>query len=530
MSSLVYLVRTEIKNRIKELRQKPGKLALYLLVLVLLVGALVSSIFGSQFSGGNPMSSDGLKGIYFAFLTMFTVIAVQKGLTSGDAIFSMNDVNLLFVSPLNARLVLIYGLLRLAGASFLGGFFILFQSSSAARFGVDFQGLLVLFFMFMLNVMLLSILSIVIYSVTNGKPRRKLAVKVMSILCFMPLGVCYVWQLFVLHDPLMAILQAISSPAFAFVPFAGWAATAGFAFVEGNLLVGTGWLSLLLLSGAGLLAYLLLSRSDYYEDVLVATETAFEKKRAAAEGNVQAATASNAKINVKRTGVGGAGASALFFKHLRETFRESRWGFFSTYTVILFAGILAAAVFLRKQIDLLVFLQILMWMEVFLIGTGRGLKELYSHYIYMVPEHSFKKVIWSNAELVFKTLLESALFLGLPGFILSQPILLIIAAMLTYTLFSFLLLGINYLSMKVTESNMSQGILLMLYFLAVILIMLPGAAAALIVGFHLGGLSGKLLGLVILATWELIAACICFALSKNVLHNSDMPVMKLVGK
>lgn len=530
MNSLVYLVRTEIKNRIKELRHKPGKLILYLLLIGLVVGALVLTAIGGGVSPENVMPPDGLKLIYFGFLTVFVVISIQKGLTSGDAIFGMNDVNLLFVSPLNSRIILMYGLVRLAGVAFWGGFFILFQSSSAARFGVDFQGLFVLFFLFMVNTMLLSLLSVTIYSMTNGRPRRKWAVKIVAVLVFVPLGIYCALQMFVLREPLTAVLRLASSPYFALIPFAGWTTTSGFAFVEGNFLAGAAWLFLLLLLGAGMVAYLMLSRSDYYEDVLVATETAFEKKRAVAEGNLHAATASRVKVSVKGTGVGGAGASVFFFKHLRETFREARWGFFSTYTIIMFASFLAGSIFLREKIELLMILQILMWMEVFMIGTGRGMKELFSHYIYMVPASSFKKVVWSNLELAFKTLVESLLFLALPGVILSQHILLIIAVMLTYTLFSFLLLGINYLSMRVTGSEISQGLLMMIYLLAVILIMVPGVVPALIFGMLIGGLNGKLLGLFILAAWELVAALICFALSKNVLHNTDMPVMKSMGK
>ncbi|MCM1567485.1 MAG: hypothetical protein NC238_16380, partial [Dehalobacter sp.] len=38
--------------------------------------------------------------------------------------------------------------------------------------------------------------------------------------------------------------------------------------------------------------------------------------------------------------------------------------------------------------------------------------------------------------------------------------------------------------------------------------------------------TGVLIGLGVLALWELLAAIGCFALSKGVLHNSDMPVLR----
>ncbi len=94
-----------------------------------------------------------------------------------------------------------------------------------------------------------------------------------------------------------------------------------------------------------------------------------------------------------------------------------------------------------------------------------------------------------------------------------------------YTLFSFLLLGINYLSLRWTGANITAGLLVFIYTLAVIVIMLPGLAAAIvIVGLFAG--AGIPAGLLTLALWELLAGLGCFALSQGILHKVDMPVLK----
>ncbi|MFA5635520.1 MAG: putative ABC exporter domain-containing protein, partial [Anaerovoracaceae bacterium] len=102
----------------------------------------------------------------------------------------------------------------------------------------------------------------------------------------------------------------------------------------------------------------------------------------------------------------------------------------------------------------------------------------------------------------------------------------ILGSMGVYVLFSLMLLGINYLSMRFTEANISQGLLMVIYFFAVLLFLAPGLVAALIIGFSVGGLPGTLLVLFILSAWELAVALACFALSRNVLHNCDMPTIK----
>jgi hypothetical protein len=164
-------------------------------------------------------------------------------------------------------------------------------------------------------------------------------------------------------------------------------------------------------------------------------------------------------------------------------------------------------------------------MQIFVIGMGRGLKELYSQYIYMIPESSFKKIIWSNMETVFKVAVESVLTFGITGAIMGEPPIFIVEIIVVYTLFSLLLIGINYLFMRLTGADLSAGILILIYVVAVVVIMLPGVAAALIAGNVIDGV-GVLIGLIILAAWELLAAVVCFALSKGILDKCDMPVVK----
>lgn len=525
MNSHFYLIFTAMKNRLKEMIHKPGKLVLYLLVILGFAAALIASLFGAAHSG-ERLSISYLRPILAAFLLLFYVISIQKGLSSGDAIFEMSDVNLLFVSPVNPRATLLYGVIRLVGMSFWAGFFLLFQSSTLANFGVNFGGVLILFGAFMLNMIALTLLSLLIYSVTNGKPERKRLVRILAVAVFIPLLAYSAIRFFAHGDMLLTLHDVAESPLLAAAPFVGWASAGAVALIEGNLLSGLGWLGLLVLSGVGMLLYLMLSRSDYYEDVLVATETAFEKKRAAAEGNLQAVGATAAKVRVTRTGLSGVGVRVFLYKHLRETFRQNRLGFFSMYITITAACILGLSVFLRNHVDVILVLQVLLWIQVFMIGTGRGLMETYSHYIYMVPGSPFRKLIWSNMELMLRTAVESVLFLGIPGLILGSNPLVILGSMVVYILFSLMLLGVNYLSMRFTEANISQGILLMIYFFIVLLLLAPGLAAALIVGFSVGGLGGTLLALLILSAWELVVALACFALSKDILHKCDMPTVK----
>ena len=283
---------------------------------------------------------------------------------------------------------------------------------------------------------------------------------------------------------------------------------------------------LMVLSAVLLILYIAFSNPDYYEDVLVATETAFERKRVLAEGQINPEASSARQVKVAETGIGGLGNTAIFYKHLRESFRANYLGLWGVSSIIILLGAALFSWFMRGDDgQILVLLQILMWMQIFMIGTGRGLKELYMHYIYLIPENPLQKIVWSNLEILFKVLVESVVVFGIAGLIMRESIWLILAAILVYALFSFLLLGINYLSLRWTGADISAGLLVFIYTIAVIVIMLPGLIAAIVLGSKFEG-TGVLVGLGVLAFWELLAAIGCFALSKGVLHNSDMPVLR----
>ncbi|MBE6906739.1 MAG: hypothetical protein E7476_10755 [Ruminococcaceae bacterium] len=526
MSSLVFLLARSVKNSFLELLRKPAKLILWIFVIAMLGGVLILSMFTRQ-SADSTLNIIWLKGIFFLFTLLFVAIAIQKGLSNGDVIFDMNDVNFLFVSPVSPRLILMYGIIRMAKMAFGAGFFILFQSNSlGTSFGIGFDAVLLLLLGFILAVCLLQILSLLIYSLTNGNPSRKLMVKVISVLVFLPLIVYTGVQFFKTGNPLLALENTLRSPFIAWAPVAGWASEGVISLISGDVGNGLLFFGLILLSAALLILYIALSNPDYYEDVLVATETAFEKKRVISQGNMNTEAASTKKVKVSRTGIGGLGASALFYKHLRESFRANRFGLWGLSSVI---TVLGAALFSLLLKDggggIITLLQVLMWMQIFLIGTGRGLKELYVHYIYLIPESSFRKIVWSNVEIAFKVLVEAIFIFFTAGLITGASVLLIVAAIAVYVLFSFLLLGINYLSLRWTGADISAGLLMVIYTIAVLVIMLPGLIAAIVIGSMFGDI-GVLLGCGILALWELFAAFGCFAFSKGVLHRSDMPVMR----
>jgi hypothetical protein len=521
------------KNQLLELRRSPGRLILYLGVVALLVYVVATSADTSAEEGYSDIL--WVKGMAFVLFVFSIITTIIQGLSKGNTIFQMHDVNMLFVSPINPRSILIYGMSRMLKTAIISSIFIFFQSGwLRPSFGVTFNGVLIIYAAFVLVSAISPVLAVVIYNLTNSKPRRKTIVKAITVIAFAPMAVAALWHMQAADwDYAAGALALLESDVTSLTPVAGWAAAGAIAFLTGQLAAGLFYFGLLVLFGAILAIVIWIYNPDYYEDVLVATETQFEKQRTMEEGQVNTEAISDKRVHIRATGIKGLGASAFFYRHIREAFRASRFGLWGVSTPLIVIGAIAYAVLSAGEPadgDGIIFslLVSLMVIQMFIVGLGRGMKDLYSHYIFMVPEKPLKKVVWSNLEIVFKTLVQNILAFTIAGIIAGAGVLMILAAIVACTLFSLVMIGVNYFYMRFTGANMRGGILLTVYFMTIVIVMLPGIAAAVVAVILIEGW-GMLAALIILSVWELIAGMICFAASKGILHNCDMPTVRQFG-
>jgi hypothetical protein len=530
MSALAYLVAMGAKNALKEAFTNPVRLVLIIAAAALVAFVAAISASSPAILADGPIDMSWLRLIFFAFVLMFSAFAVKQGLTSGGSIFDMSDVNLLFAAPVKPGKILVYGLVRMMKVAFISSLFVLFQSATLSRFGLGFGGLLALFLAFIMAMFILSMLSVAIYSFTNGDRRRKAAAAAVSAACLLPSLLRCGALLAGGSSPAEALLVLADSPLLSFVPVAGWTTGAAFALLTGDALGCLGYAALSAAFVALLAAYVALSRSDYYEDVICAAESAFERRRAIADGNISAAYAGARNVRVAKTGLGGFGAPAMFHKHLRESFRERLFGFLDLTLLIYLAAAMLMAAFMRDSADYVMILNVIMWMQMIMIGRGMGLKELYMHYIYMIPETSFSKIVWSNIETLAKSAIEGTVALGAAGIALRESAANIACAAAAFALFSFLLVAINYFLLRWTGGGHRAMFIFVIYMLLVSVSMLPGVVAAAVIAAQAGGRAGTAFGLLALAAWELLAALLYFMSSRGLLHNCDMPSFSLYNK
>ena len=174
MSAIFYMLRKEWKNRFLALFRHPGKLVVYILLVLLLVNSVVSVALTPQADLSGFVDLRILHGIYFGILLLITVPILLSALQKGTTFFGMSDVNLLFVSPISPKKILAYGLMKQMGRTLLMVFFFLFYGAMMAEtFGIVWTDTLALVLGAAVALFSVQVLSLLLYNFTNGSPLPK---------------------------------------------------------------------------------------------------------------------------------------------------------------------------------------------------------------------------------------------------------------------------------------------------------------------------------------------------------------------
>ena len=245
-------------------------------------------------------------------------------------------------------------------------------------------------------------------------------------------------------------------------------------------MAGNFFAPLLGLAGAGaylaaLIVLLFRVHTDFYEDVLSATETAHQTKEAAKEGMLQ--DAAPKKVRVGRTGLSekGKGASAFYYKHKLEN-RRSRTFLLDPSSLIFCATTIVFA-FAIKDAGIIAIFAFGAYMQVFSVALGRIGKELLRPYAFLVPEPPFAKLINCLREGLSKIMLESLLIFVPVSLILGlsplEAILCIVARIACGMLFT----SANVFVERFFYNVRIKAVALVLYFTFLFIFLVPGIAA-----------------------------------------------------
>ena len=522
MGALTYLLLVKLKNNLIQLLKSPAKLIYTIFMIACLVIVMVSGSSSTAHATEQTLNREYLVGGILAVYALMFYLSVNSGFNSGATIFRMPDVNLLFVGPYHPRTLLIYGVFQQLGTTLFAGVFLVFQYAWLNdAFGVTPLDMLFIMIGYILVLFVAQLLSMIIYCLTNDNEVLK---KVLKLVLYLPLIVFagYYFVMAIRNDALsIQILADVgNSAAGAWLPVYGWIT----ALVKGVLLADTMGIVVgaivSVITVAVVVILLFVIRMDYYEDVMQTTEAAYTSVTAAKEGRVQEAAPKNIKKG--KMGIGkGFGANTFYYKHLIEN-RRGKILLLPTLTIVLcVCGIIAS--FFLKEIGLFPILAFMVYMKMFTIGMDRLPREMLKPYIYMVPESSFKKLLYCMLE-AFPGYFAEAILLYVPaGVITGASVPEIIFFILVSVSFSFMFISANLFVDRIFGAFTSKMLLITIYMLLLLVLSAPGIAIGCIFAFEVFVIISEtftILLFMVICNF-LLALAMIFA-SRNVLEYAEM--------
>ena len=477
-NAIAYLLSKKLKNSIKQLFKNPARLIYAIVIVALIVFVAIS---GDKSVDENTVFRNPKElsaGITALYIIMFSFIS-YNGFKNGATMFKMPDVNLLFTSPIHPRKTLFYGLFQQLGTSLLLGLFILYQYAWLhSVFGITFVQLLFILLGYSLSVFAAQLTAMVIYSFTSYDEKKK---KIVATLFF---GIIIAYALglvmFLLKDMdnvLPNLITAGNSIFVRLMPAGGWIGGIVTGILVNDFSMIMLGVVLTVVYIAGMTILLSFAKQDYYEDVLKTSEEQQMLSSAQKEGRT---IESVGKVKIGKTGLTkGEGASAFYYKHKLEERRARRF-ILEPVTIVFMIISIIFAIFM-KNFGIVSIFAYTTYMQLISVKMGRFSKELSKPYIYLVPESSFKKIIYSIAQSFAGFLAEAVILYIALAFIMKLTPYDVVILVLARLSFSYMYTAGNILIQRVFGTLSSRTLIYIFYMLAVLIMAAPGMVAAILV-------------------------------------------------
>lgn len=478
---LVYVLLTRFKNKLLSIIKKPGQVIFIVVLAALLVFSVFSGNQAVMTSFVRPF--DELLSICLILFGVSYVLTAFSGISKGASMFSMSDVNLIFSSPVKPIPALVYGLIQQMGTSLLLGFFILFQYSTIHNiYGVSFDFLIAVFLLYAVASFCGQLTAMVIYILTSSDDKKRTNAKY-SFIGVVGLAIAGVF-LYALSlengDMLENIVVSASTFPVMLFPVIGWAKmilTGLFAGESINVLYVVLGSALTVVYVLVMVILVKVKQTDYYEDVLKATEVSFSAITAKKEGKLVEAVPQNVKVG--KTGIGaGEGSDVFYHKHRLES-RRAKAFVFDVQTLV-YMGVTCLFSFIFKNEGILPILIISIYLQMFSVALGRWVKELIMPYVYLIPEKPMKKLLNCLKESFVKISAEAVVLFVIVGLIMQLEPTEILGCILVRISCGVLFTGTNLFCERFFGGISLKAISLILYFLFSMIFALPAIITAFI--------------------------------------------------
>ncbi|MCX7884218.1 MAG: putative ABC exporter domain-containing protein [Caloramator sp.] len=469
MQGIVYLLKTTFINYFKRFKKQPQK-AIGPFFVVFWFFIIILSYKSKKSTGIFRFE-------YFMVISLIYILAIMlyalyNGTKKLSSNFEMNDVNLLFVSPIKPQTILLYGIVKKLWAEIFAMFYIIVQipnfirNASIPILNVVILIVSVIFY----QAVFCNLLKLFIFSLNTKF--KKLGERIrFSIKLFIGLAAVFLIYVFVKGNVLLfinSLVKVITYNKFiGYIPVFGWMREILYYSIKGiNFYF---WMNIFLfvLTSIIMLYIIYNLNLDYYEDVLTGAEqltnikNISKNKEQYVSNNKNIFTKSFKKkeLNLKNA----YGAKVLFYKHINEYVKRSPIFFINIYSIILFLASVILGIF-AKGVDVKIIFLASSVLLIFSAGmAGKIFTEIYSHFIFMIPDTPQRKLIYGTASSLVKSFSDSILLFVPFGILSGKSFIEIFLCIVCYVLLAAMLSYSGVFAFRVSrfigfDGDISQAI------------------------------------------------------------------------
>lgn len=516
MKPLFYIIRKSLKNQIRELTKKPAALVGYIFIALFFI-LMLAITFIMPSSLVRKGSVEVFGAIITAVVLVFFYFSIKQGINKGSSFFRFSDVNLVFTAPISPKKVLVYGFIQQLMLTFFVMLFVSFQIPNLRNnFPITKLGVLIIYISVFFLFFIMQLVGMLIYSITSKSEsiRTKFdkGFNVITGLFF----VGFLLVIFQTKDLMNAAVIYLNNRWIDYIPFIGWFRVLLLSSVHGVGPVFYLNMILILLSTALMIFIIYKQKTDYYEDVLAATELNEQRRKDKKEGKANAAWMAGKarKVQFKYT---GTGARAIFQRHILE-YKKTGLFFLNKFSLITIAfGLASKYFFPHSNIRTVMYCTI--YMLFFFSIQGKWAQELSKPYIYLIPAGSASKVFFATLAENFKNGIDGLLLFIVAGFMFKADVVTIILCALSYMSFGAVYIYGDVLSRKLFGETHSKNLEIFIKMFLLLFLLAPGLFVSV---FFANTILGEYGSYLILIGYNMLVSGLILLLTKGIFENLEM--------
>lgn len=417
MKPILYLLSRIYKNTFLQLVKKPTTLIAYLVFIVLMSFNSIVILIDDDPIIVTQRSLHIFEIIAFAIATIITLPSLYKAITKVTLPLRMADVNFLFTAPIKPAKILIYAQIVQAVTSMVIALFMLIQGPMLMKYlGVDFGGVVLFVLAWGILFVTAAPVYMCVFVLGNKFPRSKKWMKRLFYVFITMLVVKMGLTILQKNDLINGIISVLNAPYFKYIPLIGWYKVLFMTVINGitmdtMIIMGIVTITSFIAS----VFTMKLADTSFYEDAITSTKQLEKAKAAYKAGDHSFASALPWKTKVKTVSFEFKGLGAQVIRQKQILMFKKKLFFIVDIKSFISVVVSIFIAFLISQIEEIPQTMVLLgalFTNVYMIllfSVKSNNEDLSRHYIYMIPDNVYRKLIALSYAEAMKLLINASL-------------------------------------------------------------------------------------------------------------------------